>query len=83
MADDIKAIVEKLDILTRIVAIRFLEGKAQREQIWLLSKAGFQPREIADLIGTTSNTVSVNLTAIRKAGKKYGQKSRKKGKKNE
>ncbi len=74
MADDVGAIIEKLDILTRLVATGLVQGKSQREQIELLSKANLQPREIADLIGTTSNTVSVNLTAIRKAKKKSGRK---------
>jgi len=70
MTEDIKAIVERLDMLTKLVATGLVVGKPQRDQIELLSKAGLQPREIAELIGTTSNTVSVNLTAIRKAKKK-------------
>ena len=70
MGEDIKEIVERLDILTKLFAIGLVVGKPQRDQIELLSKAGLQPREIAELIGTTSNTVSVNLTAIRKANKK-------------
>ncbi len=74
MADDVGAIIEKLDILTRLVATGLVQGKSQRDQIELLSKVNLQPREIADLIGTTSNTVSVNLTAIRKAKKKSGRK---------
>lgn len=74
MADDVGAIIEKLDILIRLVATELVQGKSQRDQIELLSKANLQPREIADLIGTTSNTVSVNLTAIRKAKKKRGRK---------
>ena len=51
MADDVGAIIEKLDILTRLVAIGLVQGKSQRDQIELLSKANLQPREIADLIG--------------------------------
>lgn len=74
MANDIEAVIEKLDTLTRLVAIGLVQGKSQRDQIELLSNAKLQPREIADLIGTTSNTVSVNLTAIRKAKKKSGRK---------
>ncbi len=70
MNEDSKMIVERLDVLTKLVAAGLVVGRPQRDQIELLSKAGLQPREIAELIGTTSNTVSVNLTAIRKAKKK-------------
>lgn len=68
--ENTKAIVERLDRLTNLVAIGLLGGKTQREQIELLSKAGLAPKEIAELIGTTPNTVRVALTAIRKAKKK-------------
>ncbi len=70
MDENTKAIVERLDRLTNLVAIGLLADKTQREQIQLLSKGGFPPREIAELIGTTPNTVRVELTAIRKSGKK-------------
>jgi len=70
MDKDIKAIIERLDILTKLFATGLVVGKTQRDQIELLSKAGLKPREIAELLGTTSNTVSVNLTAIRKASKR-------------
>ena len=42
----------------------------KREQIELLSKSGFQPKEIAELIGTTPNTVRVGLAALRKSSSK-------------
>ncbi|MGA2972603.1 MAG: DUF2240 family protein [Candidatus Bathyarchaeia archaeon] len=40
--------------------------KARKDQIAILSDAGFQQRQIAAILGTTSNTVSVALTSIRK-----------------
>ena len=70
MDENTKAIVERLDRLTNLVAIGLLGGKTQREQIRLLSKGGFPPREIAELVGTTPNTVRVELTSIRKDKKK-------------
>ncbi len=70
MAEDIKAVIERLDVLVNLMRIGLLEGKTQREQIWLLSKAGLQPRKIAEIIGTSANTVRVELTAIRKAKKR-------------
>jgi transcriptional regulator len=38
----------------------------QKEQVAVLSDAGFKPKDIADILRTTSNSVSVALTAIRK-----------------
>jgi DNA-binding CsgD family transcriptional regulator len=70
MNEDTREIVERLDRLANLVAIGLLGGKTQREQIRLLSKGGFPPREIAELVGTTPNTVRVELTSIRKDKKK-------------
>ncbi|MBB5063906.1 hypothetical protein [Granulicella mallensis] len=63
---DREGLDKKIDLLTRLVAIGLVSGKSQREQIKLLSMAGMGPKEIADLVGTTSNTVNVALTALRK-----------------
>ena len=59
----------KPDLLTRLVAIGLVNGKSQKEQIRLLSIAGMGPRDIAELLGTTANTVNVALSALRKNGK--------------
>jgi len=60
-------ISKKLDVLIRLSALNLVRNtKTQREQIALLSDAGFQPKQIADILGTTSNTVSVALHSIRK-----------------
>jgi len=59
----------KLDILIRLTALNVVKGmETQKEQIATLSDAGFQPKKIADILRTTSNTVSVALSAIRKEG---------------
>ena len=70
MSNDLPEIIQRLDTLIKLVATSLLAEKSQREQIELLSKAGLAPKEIAELIGTTPNTVRVALTAIRKAKKK-------------
>lgn len=59
-------IAEKLNYLVRLSAIQIAEGKTPRDQIQVLSSAGFGPKDIASLLGTTSNTVSVTLSQIRK-----------------
>ena len=57
------------DLQTRLIAIGLVNGKPQKEQIRLLSIAGMGPKEIADLIGTTPNTVNVTLSSLRRNGK--------------
>jgi DNA-binding CsgD family transcriptional regulator len=74
MPEELTEVIHRLDKLLNIVTAGLLVGKTQREQIKLLSKAGLPPREIADAIGTTANTVRVELAAMRKSEKKGGKK---------
>lgn len=60
-------ILHRLDSVIRIGVVGMTQGKSQTEQIWLFSVAGLQPKEIADLLGTTPNTVRVILSNLRKA----------------
>ena len=60
-------VLEKLDRVLRLVAIISIKGLSQTDQIAVLNKAGFSPKEIADLVGTTANTVRVALVGIRRA----------------
>jgi len=62
--------VEKLDQILRILVISATRGLKQREQIALLDGVGFQPKLIAELLGTSSNTVRVELVALRKSSAK-------------
>lgn len=59
-------ISNKLDMLTRLLALNLLPGKKQQEQIILLNRVGLQPKEIAEMLDTTPNTVRVTLSKIRK-----------------
>ncbi len=73
-----REIADKLDILIRLTAIGLFEEKTQREKIYLLSMAGLPPKDIADILDTTSNTVSVSLSIMRKERKSgAGGKKRK------
>ena len=67
-------ILEKLDQILRILAAAATTGMKQREQIALLSRAGLQPKDIAELLGTSSNTVRVELVGLRKSPSKKGRK---------
>ena len=61
-------ISKKLDILIRLSALNLVKDiKMQKDQIVMLSDAGFQPKEIADVLRTSRNTVNVTLSNIRKA----------------
>jgi DNA-directed RNA polymerase specialized sigma24 family protein len=70
MAKDDSAVLTELQKMNRLLALVVTGAKKQVEQIAILSNAGFQPTEIAELLGTTSNTVGVTLSRLRKAGKK-------------
>jgi DNA-directed RNA polymerase specialized sigma24 family protein len=61
--------LEKLDQILRILVGAVSRGLKQREQIALLDAAGFSPKAIAELIGTSSGTVRVELVALRKTRK--------------
>ena len=65
----LKLINQKMDMLIRLMAASLTKGQPQTEQISLLSKAGFQPKDIAELIGTSSNAVRVCLSKLRKMAK--------------
>ena len=63
------AILSRLDIIIRLLAASLASDKPQHERIRLLSSAGLAPLEIAQALGTTSNTVRVALVGIRKLGR--------------
>ena len=60
---------DKMDRMLRLVGMIAVNGLSQTEQIATLSRCGFSPKEIADVVGTTANTVRVALVSIRKAGR--------------
>lgn len=63
--------------LVNILGLLLVQERAQGEQIDILSRAGFGSAQIASLLGTTRNTVSVELS-VRKRGKKSKKKAAKK-----
>ena len=59
---------EQLHRLVRLQAMSLVIGRTQNDQILLLNRAGFPPKEIAEVLGTTPNSVRVALTHLRKKG---------------
>lgn len=64
--------------LLNLLALRLVSERQQAEQIDLLTKAGFRPIEIAALLDTSPNNVSVRLNEMRKAKKAGKPKGTKK-----
>ena len=63
---DIQLLTSKLDTIIKIMALQTIEGKNQAEAAWLLSLSGLQNKEIAEILGTTPDTVKVSLYKMRK-----------------
>ena len=68
--DQFDAISRKLDILVRVSALSFVAGRPRQEQLMMLSTAGFRPKEIAEICGTTANAVRVALSTMRSKSKR-------------
>ena len=65
-----KNILAELGKIAKLLSLIATKGESQKQQITLLSSVGFQPKEIAELLGTTPNNVRVALVSIRKKTKK-------------
>jgi DNA-directed RNA polymerase specialized sigma24 family protein len=78
MDERLDVLISRVERLTKLIAAGLVLGKTQGEQVDLLSKAGFQPKEIAGLVGSTPNSVRVTLSTMRKAkSKKFAKKAEK------
>jgi DNA-binding NarL/FixJ family response regulator len=53
----------------RLLAHILIKGEKQEAAIAILAKVGFQPKEIASLLSTSSGTVRVTLVKLRKTKK--------------
>jgi CRP-like cAMP-binding protein len=65
----------ELRIVRRLLALSLIDGKKQREQIKLLAATGMDRHEIAELVGTTAGTVSVEISNLRKHKVLHGRRS--------
>jgi DNA-binding NarL/FixJ family response regulator len=66
---ELQQIKRSLDRVAKILAgllLRDIEDGEQKQKIMRLRQCGFNNVEIADMLGTTQNTVAVALHSLRK-----------------
>jgi hypothetical protein len=64
--DRLAAIEETLNTIVKLLSLLLADGKVQREQIRTLGVAGLGRSDIAELLGTTPGTVSVELSKMKR-----------------
>lgn len=70
MSEDLSG---KLDVLIRLQATALVASmESAKDKIIFLDRAGLRPSLIAEILGTTSNHVSVTLSTNRKQSKNKG-----------
>ncbi len=61
-----------------LLALKAMQGMPQKEQIELMTRAGFDRNRIAELLDTTPHTVTVTQGSLKKVAKKRpGRRGRK------
>ncbi len=61
-----KGLDKKLDTIIKLLALQAVGSKAKaNEAISALSRFGLQPKDIAEILGTTANSVRVALSTTR------------------
>ena len=75
--DPSEKLVAELKRISILLALNITKDQSQRQQIEFLANVGFQPREIAEILHTTPNTVHVTLSIHRKTSeaKQHAKKS--------
>jgi DNA-binding NarL/FixJ family response regulator len=65
----LKDLIEKIEILTKVVSIQVAADKSTTERARVLKMAGLDNRTIADVLNTSPGTVSVLTSNLRKRGR--------------
>lgn len=65
-----KEIITLLEEISALLTIQVKRGISQSTLIREMGELGIQPKRIAELVGTTANTVRVALHHIKKSSKK-------------
>lgn len=66
-------ILSEIKKMNKLLAIDLTRELKTDEKFELLSNAGFQPKEIADICNTTPNTMRVALSRAKSKRKKKGE----------
>jgi len=66
-----REILKKFDTVIKLLTISSLKDETQVQKIKILSSAGLSPKDIASLLGTSSNTVSVALSKMKNKEKSH------------
>jgi DNA-binding CsgD family transcriptional regulator len=82
-AEQFDKIIERLDTLSRLLAINVLKEMSQTERISLLVDFGFENKSIANLLGIKENIVRATKSNIAKTAKKPKAEKKTKSKKDE
>jgi transposase len=61
-----REILKRLDAIIKISTLGMMKENTQTERIDLLNSVGFSPKEISEILNTSSNTVSVVLNKLKK-----------------
>jgi hypothetical protein len=70
-----KKILEKLDKIINLLALNAVRGLDPDRQIEALTEFGFQPSDIAPIVGRTPNAVRIALHEIRTGKRKPAKKT--------
>jgi DNA-binding NarL/FixJ family response regulator len=66
--DTLRNIESKLDVLIKLSAGNLIKGTNKTDAILILGLCGLDVNTIADIVGTTNQTVSVRLSEQKKKG---------------
>jgi len=55
----------KMDTIIKLLALNAVAGKQLKDQVAILSSFGFQPKQIAEMLGKTPNNIRVILHRLR------------------
>jgi len=61
-------ILEKLDLILRVLSLQVAEDKSMTERARLLKKAGLDNQTIADVLNTSVETIRTLTTHLRRRG---------------
>jgi hypothetical protein len=70
----LKEISTKLDVIVKLLCSKRIEGKSSTDSILALENAGVERKLIAELTGSTLNSIRVTISNARKKDKKKGNK---------